>query len=140
MNNKFCPSCGQRITEEGLFCINCGYKFENNNHSQAVVADNVTPNNYNNNVNVNAVQQQEASNGMATAGFVLGIVSLCCCCYTSFLGIVGLVFSIMGLNNSKNLPGNKGKGLAIAGIVLNSISVSIGLFSFIFGMIGAFVS
>lgn len=136
MNNKFCPSCGQKITEEGVFCINCGYNLGGSNNTSQSVVENVAPNNYGSNVNVNVVQQPTASNGMAVAGFVLGILSLCCCCYTSIIGILGLVFSIIGFNNSKTLPDNKGKGLAIAGIILSSVSLAIGLVSIFISLFG----
>lgn len=111
--NKFCPGCGQQITEEGAFCINCGY-----NLNQQV---------QNNNINQNIVEQtNNYTNGMAIAGFVISLVSLMCCCYTSYLSVVGLVFSILGLSKA-NEHAEKGKNLAIAGIVINSISIALSI-------------
>ena len=52
------------------------------------------------------------------AGFVISLVSTILCCGT--FNWLSLVFSIIGLVNSKNMN-NEGKGLAIAGIVISSI-------------------
>lgn len=110
MNNNFCPSCGSKIEEAGMFCVNCGYNL----------------NRYTNNANVMMPTQNNVpnkpSNGLAITGFVLGIISLCCCCYTNWIALVGLIFSIIGLNKAEKLN-NNGKGLAIAGIVMNCISI-----------------
>lgn len=57
------------------------------------------------------VAPQNQKNGFAIAGFVL-----------SLLPLLGLIFSILGLNRAGKI-GGKGRGLAIAGIVL---SVAIG--------------
>lgn len=140
MKNKFCPSCGQQITEEGTFCNNCGY-----NLTQTAQSDNANQtNNYNQNNNsgmVNPINNATVvagpsyTNGMAITGFVLGIVSLLCCCYTSFIGIIGLIFSIIGLKNANEHSGD-GKGLAITGIVLNSISVALLIVALILMFIG----
>lgn len=148
MENRYCPNCGQRITEQGAFCINCGYNFsqlnqvsndiskvdvsnisENANMNNSNINNNMNMDNNNNvfndvnNYNTN-VNQQVASytNGMAIAGFVVSIVSLCCCCYSSFLAIIGIILSIIGLSNANN-NGGKGKGYAIAGIVTSGISI-----------------
>lgn len=56
-------------------------------------------------------QPEPGWNAMAIAGFI-----------TSFLfSIVGLILSIIGLNQI-NRTGEKGKGLAIAGIIISTIS------------------
>lgn len=68
--------------------------------------------------------ENQVTNGKAIAGLVLGIVAI----FFSFFGffgiiiaIVGLIFAILGLQNIKKL-GQKGKGIAVAGIVCNSIA------------------
>jgi hypothetical protein len=60
--------------------------------------------------------QAAGTNGMAIAGFVLSF--LC--------SILGLVFSIIGLNQAKE-RGQGGRGLAIAGIVISCLSIVIGI-------------
>ena len=139
MENRYCPNCGQKITEQGAFCINCGYNFSQLNRVDQVSSDipkvdvnNISENNMNmnnstfngvDNYNTNVNQQAPSyTNGMAIAGFVVSMVSLCCCCYSSFLAIIGLILSIIGLTNANN-NGGKGKGYAIAGIVTSGISI-----------------
>jgi len=69
------------------------------------------------------MQEQQKSNGSATAGFVLSF----------FIPLLGIIFSIIGLTKAKD--SGKGKGLAIAGII---ISVFVGLFQImLIGGIGA---
>jgi len=73
------------------------------------------------------VLDQKPTNSMSIAGFVCSF----------FVNILGLIFSIIGLNQIKTSE-EKGRGLAIAGIVISSISifftilVSIGFFVFTF--------
>jgi type II secretory pathway pseudopilin PulG len=58
------------------------------------------------------------TSGMAIAGFVLSF----------FCGVLGLIFSILGYNECKRSNGTVGgQGLAIAGIVLSSLFLLIGL-------------
>lgn len=52
---------------------------------------------------------EKKSNGMAIAGFVLSFI----------FALLGLIFSIIGLNNSKTTK--SGRGLSIAGIIISSI-------------------
>ena len=55
---------------------------------------------------------RSGTNGMASAGFVLSF----------FCSILGLIFSIIGLNQAKRRY-QGGQGLAIAGIVISVISI-----------------
>lgn len=69
---------------------------------------------------------QQKSNGLAVAGFVVSICSL----FINLGGIVGLVGTILsaiGLSHSKS--SNKGKGLAIAGLIIGIISIIYGIYS-----------
>lgn len=62
--------------------------------------------------NVSYPPRQEAtgSNGMAVAGFVCAFL----------VPLLGFIFSIIGLNKSKNLGGT-GRGLSIAGIIISVV-------------------
>ena len=64
--------------------------------------------------------------GFATAGMVLGILSLpfvCCCCGFPF-NLLGLIFSIIALGQINSNPERYGgKGMAIAGLVLCILSI-----------------
>ena len=70
------------------------------------------------------------TNGMAITGFVMGILSVsgCICCYGLPCNILGLVFSIIALSQINRNPAvEKGRGLAIAGLILSAIGILIGL-------------
>jgi len=60
------------------------------------------------------------TNSKAITGFILGIVGMFCCFP---VGIVGLVFSIIALKEARGTEDGQGKGLAIAGIIIASISI-----------------
>ena len=57
------------------------------------------------------------TNGMAIAGFVLSFI----------FPVLGIIFSIVGLNNANKLPSQKGLGLSIAGIIISIVNLIIGL-------------
>ena len=101
---KFCTYCGKEIDENDNVCGYCGNAINKNN---ATV--------------INVVNNTNKTDGFATAGFVLSLVSFLCCGSTS---VIALIFSIVGLVNcSKN--GTNGKGLAISGIVISTVLVFI---------------
>lgn len=107
---KFCIFCGKEVEENDNVCGNCGKPINNNVQSTVIVKEN------------------SKSDGLAIAGFVLSIVSFFCCGSTS---VLGLIFSIIGLVNC-NKNGKDGKGLAIAGIVINSIMFVVLIILYIF--------
>lgn len=65
--------------------------------------------------------QSQTTNGMAIAGFVLSF----------FFALLGLIFSIIGLNKSKEM-GGKGRGLALAGIIISAVSMVITILVYCF--------
>ena len=62
-------------------------------------------------------QEVDGSNGMAIAGFVLSFI----------FPLLGLIFSIIGLNRAKQSPSRKGHGLAVAGIIISSVIMFVNL-------------
>ena len=63
-------------------------------------------------INVGPMEPEETgSNGMAIAGFVLSF----------FIPLLGLIFSIIGLNRANQRIDQSGRGLSIAGIILSSL-------------------
>lgn len=63
-----------------------------------------------------------ASNGLATAGFIVGLVSIFLpLIFGLGAGVAGLVLSIVGANKSATT--GTGKGLAIAGIILSAVGI-----------------
>ncbi len=111
--SKFCSNCGKELNEEQDICLNCGQ----------MVKKSPRENN-----------QMNTTNGLAIAGFVLSIIGFVLSIFIVgiFFCIVGLVLSIIGLTKTKSLNGS-GKGLAISGIIINSIVIVIFSFLIIFG-------
>lgn len=97
--SKFCSNCGNELADQAVICPKCGVS----------TGQNTAVSNNNNNT----------SNGMATAGFVLSF----------FVPLLGLIFSILGLKKVKET--SAGKGLATAGIIISSIALFIILISVI---------
>ena len=57
---------------------------------------------------------ENSSNGMAIVGFVFSFI----------FSTLGLIFSIIGYNRSKDLNG-KNRGLALAGIIISGIGIGL---------------
>lgn len=71
--------------------------------------------------NSNGQTSQQRTNGFAVASFVLGI--------TGFGSLLAVIFGSIALNQMRKNPGvYKGRGLAIAGQILGTLSIIIGLF------------
>lgn len=117
----YCQNCGFKNEEGAAFCGNCGTNLK-------VKTTIVYPN--------ETASSNEKYNGMAIAGFVLGIVNIWFGA-VFVVGVIGLILSIMG-NNQIKLNGGKGKGLAVAGIVINIITLSLYLLIYllVFGIAG----
>lgn len=111
--NKFCPKCGTENTTNSKFCPNCG-------ESMGEGAAN----------NTVATSTGVKTNGLAVAGFVTGLSSL----LINFMGLVGLVALILSaVGLTKTGPGkDKGRGMAVAGLILGIISVIYGIFQIIY--------
>ena len=68
------------------------------------------------------------TNSFAAAGLVFGILSLTCCCGGCLFGILGLVFSLIGLSQINRHPElYEGRGLAIAGLIISALGLFWGL-------------
>lgn len=134
---KFCRECGKELEENSKFCNNCGTKIEEEKTEEANTSNENTnesaASNAGTNVTYNQTYVTKKSNGMAVAGFVISLVSLLCCGYSSWLG---LIFSIIGLVNANKNEG-EGKELAIAGIVISSILLIIIVLLTIFGVMAS---
>ena len=151
-NAKFCTSCGVRVqavpaepvqepvaAEEPVISepvvepaqeaseaysapVNAseGYKAAN-----AQLPPSYSNPNYSSQAKVNyTVPASGTSNGLAISGFVCSLIFI-----PIGLGILtaiaGLVLSILGLNNAKKLPGNKGHGLALAGTIISAVRIAL---------------
>jgi hypothetical protein len=76
---------------------------------------------YKNDSRIDEASSQK-TNGFAIAGFIFGLLGF----LTGFGAILGLVFSAIGLSRIKKNPKRfRGRGLAIAGLVLSIIVIGI---------------
>ena len=100
----FCRNCGKQINDEMKFCPFCG------------TATNFTPVN----ANVQTPVPTKKTNGFSIAGFVISLVSFYLGFFFCIVPALGLVFGIIGLNAPKET--NSGHGLALAGVIISSIT------------------
>ena len=124
---KFCTNCGSELKEGQAFCTNCGKKDGEEVKEEVKTTTTTVTNNVSNTA-------KEPTNGLAIAGFVTSLVSTLLCC--GMFNLVGLVLSIVGLIKAKDYNG-KGKGLAIAGIVICAVVMVLSIIlSIIIGISG----
>ena len=111
---KYCAHCGAELMDEAAICTKCGCSVDGMNSPYGG-------------------SQSENWNTLAIVGFVLSF----------FTSIVGLVLSILSYKQTKE-SGEKGKELALAGIIISSIKLAlsivviiiyIGLFAALFSAI-----
>ena len=72
-----------------------------------------------------ATPQVAKTNSMAVTGLIMGILSVTCCviCVGLPCNVLGIIFSAIGLSQiQKNPATQKGKGMAVAGLVLCVLS------------------
>ena len=142
---KKCSYCGSENEDSGKFCRNCGAELPKAVEpevaevisepvtviepiiakpvSEPVAAQTVMP-------DVEYGQAKEnTNNGLCVAGLIVSIASIFCCGITAF---IGLILSIIGLVSVKKTK-QKGKGMAIAGIIISVVATIIG---FIFSAAG----
>jgi hypothetical protein len=75
------------------------------------------------------------TNSYALWGMIFGILSLTCCCCGFPFGLLGLIFSLIGLSQINANPElHAGRGLAIAGLVLSGLSLLLGAGSMLFNL------
>lgn len=122
---KLCGNCGGQMDDNATFCPNCGTNAGGNVNGQIpkqFQMQNQMDTNPMFQHQMMGMQQPEKSAGLAIASMVLGIVSLvvgCCIPYvTFFTALVGLIMSGASLGMKMG-----GRGMAIAGLVCNIISL-----------------
>lgn len=144
----FCKHCGKELNEDYRVCPFCGTPQANEPPASTnPYADPRAPygnpdgynGNYNNYNNYNTYNNgygngyqnrgysnqgygtgEKPTNTFALIGFILSF----------FVCIVGLVFSIIGLNKSKEM-GGEGHSFAVAGIAISSVALGIGVLALI---------
>ncbi len=134
---KKCIKCGEKLSDEIIFCTNCGYRVEvfNNNIKQnktsplsiigLIIGVMISVFTYTIIININSsifelqkilLDYPESSSRVgAIIGFLVGYTI-----FTFIPGIVGMILSIIGLLKKK-------EALPIFGIVINALSVIISI-------------
>ena len=130
-----CKYCGSNISDDALFCPNCGgpqekeekettYEYQSGGtentaqsssdaQSSYASGNTYTNNTYTNN-NTDTRGTYRKINGMCIAGFVLSF----------FVSILGLIFSAIGMKQADERD-EDGKGLATAGLVISIVFLAI---------------
>jgi hypothetical protein len=82
--------------------------------------------------------QMAKTNSFAQAGLIFGILSVTCCCCGFPFGILGLVFSLIGLSQINANPElHEGRGMAVAGLILSILSLLLGAGSMFFNLLAS---
>ena len=124
MNKIKCDKCGSEVDGSDKFCPNCGAKIEAPEKAERVeVVETVVRNNTNTNSTINSVEN--GYNALAIIGFILAFIPK--------IWIVSLIISIVALVQIFKTK-EKGKGLAIAGIVISSSIMLIALCVLLFAL------
>lgn len=130
---KYCTNCGSEVKESDSFCVSCGSPIAHINEpvktessADSLFGFDDQPKSTINETNTyNSSQPQntaepEKTNSMCLAGFILSI----------FFSFIGLIVSCVGLSQLKKNPNEKGRGFAVAGIVIGIIGTVIYIISF----------
>ncbi len=123
---KYCPNCGSEVNEGDTFCTSCGGSLQQNNEpiQQNNSGDNIFGFEENHDTSEQTVSQQtqqqtqaqpQKTNTYCLVGLILSFL----------VAFVGLILSCMGLSQVKKNPEEKGKELAIAGIVISILNMII---------------
>ncbi len=133
----FCPNCGNRVDNDSSFCPSCGANLTTS-QPQAPITQidpaSATPPNQNAATPAQntaqpkppaqpAPAQTNNDNTVAIVGFIFAFI----------MPIVGIICSIIGLNNAKTMNG-KNRSLALAGLIISIVETVIGVIGFIIGI------
>ena len=127
-----CKRCGSDISRDENYCPVCGEKVERPANTERNNTEDYfksygsnrkeTPKIDNFKIDDRyAIPSPGPRKVFAIISFVLGIVFLCICWFPFFsliFGIIGLVFGILGIKSNK-------RGYAVAGVIINIISVAV---------------
>ena len=109
--NMICPKCGQNIPEDARFCPNCG---ENAGPDEQKSKPQAAP----------------SYNVLAIAGLVVSCASLLFG-FGGLTGLAGVILSVIGYRQVQQ-TGEKGKPLALIGIILGGCSAVYSLIALLF--------
>jgi len=104
----FCPKCGEKNPDDSSFCTKCGAALSTAPAPAAAPAP--AP-----------VATGTRTSGMAIAALVMGIVGFI---FFGPLAILAIIFGAIGIGQTGKDPTLKGKGMAVAGLVLGIIAIA----------------
>lgn len=124
----FCKYCGAQLSDAMAFCTNCGaHREESPTQSAAqpapplvtpVPSDSYYQRNYSDNFNqAYEPPTDRKTNGLAIASFIVSLVSICLCCFPSIIGLILGIIAALQIRDR----GDKGKGFAIAAIIIGAV-------------------
>jgi hypothetical protein len=71
-----------------------------------------------------AASAKPGNNHMAVAGLIFGALSNICCCFGIVCAVLGIVFSVIAINQHESRPQQDGKGMAVAGLILSVVGLT----------------
>ena len=122
----FCTNCGSQLDDRAVICPHCGVPTNNYYRPVQPAQQPAQPaEGFNQQMPAPAQQpaQSKPVNAFAIVGLVLGISGIWLSVLFGIVSIIGLIFSIVGLNKAAKL--NSGRGLAIGGLVTSIIGIAI---------------
>lgn len=118
----YCPSCGKEVNEEHNFCKYCGSNLKEKVQEEVETIIVEEPKIIDMKETKAEVKNKEKDyNICAIIGFIAGIISIFFSLY-GLINIGAIVLSAVALDQIKK-TGEKGKGLAIAGIATSIASI-----------------
>jgi uncharacterized membrane protein YvbJ len=100
---KYCSKCGYEMLDDAVVCPKCGKRNAYHQHYERNEYQHYERNAYNQ-------RNSTSTNGFAIAGFLCSF----------FIPLLGWIFGAVGMAEANQMD-DKGKGLAIAAIVISTI-------------------
>jgi uncharacterized membrane protein YvbJ len=110
----YCPKCGEKNPDDSKFCSKCGAALV----ATPAPAPAPTP----------RAAAGERTSGMAITALIMGILGF----FINPLAILAVIFGIIGLNQTNKDPSLKGRGMAVAGLVLGIVAIASWVITIIF--------
>ena len=134
-----CPACETELTNNETFCTNCGKRVDGAIDTPTGVESSNTNTENKVEETVQQANQPVAANtakynSTVITGFVISIISIFI--ISIILGPVGAILSAIGLKQVSE-TNEKGKGLAIAGIIIGIAVIIIMVIGYATGIVGA---
>ena len=109
----FCSQCGEKNPDDSKFCSKCGAALVAAAEPAPEAAYTPPP---------SAAAGGKRTSGMSIAALILGILGI-----ISFwpLSILAIIFGAIGISQINKDPSLKGKGMAMAGLVMGIVAIAV---------------